>query len=142
MGLADGRLRMLLGPGPIKVRIEGEGEEAEALLAEAEERGLVLAAPGEIADLIASPAMSSLPRPPMARAESALKQEPALSPRELEILDYLVDGWSNAEIASALRIGVRTVRFHLEGLYGRLGVSRRGEAVREAVRLGFVRFDA
>jgi DNA-binding NarL/FixJ family response regulator len=123
---------MLLGSGPLKVRIEAEGEEARELLAEAQARGLVLAASGENADLIASPAVSPT------RGEATR----LLSPRELEILDYLVDGWSNAEIASALRIGVRTVRFHLEGIYGKLGVSRRGEAVREALRLGFVRFNA
>jgi DNA-binding CsgD family transcriptional regulator len=132
---------MLLGSGPLKVRIEVEGEEARELLAEAQARGLTLAAPGESADLMASPAVSPA-RGPAPRISKAPRQPLTLSPRELEILDYLVDGWSNAEIASALRIGVRTVRFHLEGIYGRLGVSRRGEAVREALRLGLVRFDA
>lgn len=116
------------GPRPLRVRIEADDPE---LLARAEEDGLVLAAPGEAAELIARPS-----REPMAHPQPA-----ALSPRELEILEYLVDGWSNAEIASALRIGVRTVRFHLEGLYGKLGVSRRGEAAREALRLGLVRLE-
>jgi DNA-binding NarL/FixJ family response regulator len=122
---------MRLPSGPLRVRIAAEGPEGEELLARAEESGLTLAAPGEAADLVASPASSRAPRPAS-----------ALSRRELEVLEYLVDGWSNAEIASALRIGVRTVRFHLEGLYGKLAVSRRGEAAREALRLGLVRFDA
>ncbi len=115
---------------PIRVRIEAEGEEAERLLALASSEGLALAKPGEEADLVARPA----PR-------SAGAAVPALSGRELEILGYLVDGWSNAEIASALGIGPRTVRFHLEGIYSKLAVSRRGEAAREALRLGLVRFD-
>jgi DNA-binding CsgD family transcriptional regulator len=126
---------MRAGPGPLRVRIQAEGSRALELIARGDEFGLVLAAPGEEADLVAAPALGA------AAASSAPRGPSALSPRELEILDYLVDGWSNAEIASALRIGVRTVRFHLGNIYGRLGVSRRGEAAREALRLGLVRFD-
>ncbi|MDP3177776.1 MAG: LuxR C-terminal-related transcriptional regulator [Spirochaetaceae bacterium] len=123
---------MRLEAGPLRVRLEAEGAEADELAARATRDGLVLAAPGEAADLIARLAHA---------AGSARAPASDLSPRELEILGYLVDGWSNAEIASVLRIGVRTVRFHLEGLYGKLRVSRRGEAAREALRLGLVRFD-
>jgi ATP/maltotriose-dependent transcriptional regulator MalT len=124
---------MRLGAGPLKVRIEAEGLALDEVLAQAAAEGLVLALPDEEADLVARPAPAARPGQ---RATSAL------SPRELEILGYLVDGWSNAEIASALRIGLRTVRFHLEGIYGKLGVARRGEAAREALRLGLVRFEA
>ncbi len=56
------------------------------------------------------------------------------------MLAYLADGWSNDEIADRLGIGVRTVRFHLDRLYRKLGVSRRTEAVREAVSRGYFRF--
>jgi DNA-binding CsgD family transcriptional regulator len=130
---------MRLEAGPLKVSIEAEGPGSEELLARAEEEGLVLAAPGEEADLVARPEPRASPR--ATASEGAPGIHSALSPRELQILDYLVDGWSNAEIASALGIGVRTVRFHLEGIYAKLGVSRRGEAAREALRLGLVRFD-
>jgi DNA-binding CsgD family transcriptional regulator len=63
---------------------------------------------------------------------------PALSARESEILGYLADGWSNEEIADRLRISGATVKFHLAGMYRKFGVSRRGEAVREGLRLGIV----
>jgi ATP/maltotriose-dependent transcriptional regulator MalT len=130
-----------LVPRPVKVRIEAGGEEAEALLALAASEGLVLARPGETADLIARPVKQVAP--PTRRPFAAKGPAPAsLSRRELEIVGFLVDGWSNAEIASALHIGLRTVRFHLEGVYSKLGVARRGEAAREALRLGLVRFDA
>lgn len=132
---------MRLGRGPLKVRIEAAGPEGARLLAWAEADGLVLAAPGEAADLEASPC-DPVAGPRAPATGSSARPQSSLSPRELEIMDYLVDGWSNAEIASALGIGLRTVRFHLEGIFGKLGVSRRGEAVREAVRLGLVRFDA
>ena len=134
-------MRMRLGQGPLRIRIEAEGPEADELLARARVSGRVLAAPGEAAELVARP--SDLVRGAVRAGAGGREGQPsALSPRELEILDYLVDGWSNAEIASVLRIGVRTVRFHLGNIYEGLGVSRRGEAVREAVRLGLVRFDA
>ena len=126
---------------PIIVRIEAEGEEAERLLSLAASEGLVLARPGEAADLVARPSPSPPHLAPPAAMTSQRARPPRLSGRELEILGYLVDGWSNAEIASVLGIGLRTVRFHLEGLYAKLGVSRRGEASREALRLGLVRFD-
>jgi DNA-binding CsgD family transcriptional regulator len=136
---------------PLKVRIEGIASDlAKKLEDEARESGLVLAAPGEEADLVAVPAgpsarsssqPSPLPAAPKAPAGGRALVSPRLSRRELEILDYLADGWSNSEIASVLGLGERTVRFHLESLYAKLGVNRRGEAVREAARLGLVRFD-
>jgi DNA-binding CsgD family transcriptional regulator len=135
---------------PVKVRIEAEDPEAERLIALAVSEGLVLAGPDEAADLVAQPARPAglaapperpaVEAPPL-RAAPRLAASPLLSRRELEILEYLVDGWSNAEIASALRVKVRTVRFHLEAVYAKLGVSRRGEAAREALSLGLVRFD-
>jgi len=63
-----------------------------------------------------------------------------LTDREAEVLAYLADGWSNEEIADSLKITVRTVRFHLDRLYRKLGVGRRTEAVREAVTRGYLRF--
>jgi DNA-binding CsgD family transcriptional regulator len=63
-----------------------------------------------------------------------------LTDREAEVLAYLADGWSNDEIADRLGIGARTVRFHLDRLYRKLGVNRRTEAVREAVSRGYFRF--
>jgi DNA-binding CsgD family transcriptional regulator len=115
------------------------------LAARAARDGVVLAAPGEEADLVARVA----PMPPgevsrkiHGRPSAGGFESPAsLGKRELEILEYLADGWSNAEIASALGIGIRTVRFHLGNLYASLGVGRRGEAVREAVLLGLIRFE-
>ncbi len=140
---------MGLRQGPLRIRIEGPG--AYKLGSRARAEGLVLAAPGEEADLVASAARPGLGAPragpgaPLEATRGAERTAPrgalSLSSRELEIVDYLADGWSNAEISSALGIGVRTVRFHLESLYSKLGVTRRGEAVREAVRLGLVRFD-
>ena len=64
--------------------------------------------------------------------------EKQLTPREREILEFLADGWSNSEIADRLPLSLRTVKFHLETLFRKLGVNRRTEAVREGWRLGLL----
>ncbi|MEI6388023.1 MAG: helix-turn-helix transcriptional regulator [Spirochaetota bacterium] len=125
--------------GPVLLRLAFAGGQAAEMSARIAREGIVIVGDDVEAELVAAlPGSSRLP----AHSASAARDDPGLSPRELEILDYLADGWSNAEIASVLGIGLRTVRFHLEGLYSKLGASRRGEAVREGVRLGLVSFEA
>jgi two-component system response regulator FixJ len=57
----------------------------------------------------------------------------ALSPREREVLDALVEGHANKVIAYDLGISVRTVEVHRARMLGRLGVRQLAEAVRVAV---------
>ena len=57
-----------------------------------------------------------------------------LTPREREILRYLVQGRSNREIAEAIPISVNTVKFHLKNIFGKLGVSTRKDAVSASIR--------
>ena len=52
----------------------------------------------------------------------------ALTARESEVARWLARGRSNSEIATALRIEVRTVEKHLERLYDKLGVENRTTA--------------
>jgi DNA-binding NarL/FixJ family response regulator/predicted negative regulator of RcsB-dependent stress response len=58
-----------------------------------------------------------------------------LTPRQLEILELIADGTSNAQIAAQLNISINTVRFHLVAVFTRLGVKRRSEAVARAMKL-------
>jgi DNA-binding NarL/FixJ family response regulator len=60
-----------------------------------------------------------------------------LTQREKQVLALLVEGLSNKEIAQALGISARTVNFHLENVYGKLGVSSRTEAAVRALRQGW-----
>ena len=62
-----------------------------------------------------------------------------LTSREVEVLQLLAEGMSNKEIAQALVITPRTVNFHLDNIYSKLGVSSRTEAAIYALRHGLVR---
>jgi NarL family two-component system response regulator LiaR len=56
-------------------------------------------------------------------------QDYGLTDREQEVLALMVEGLSNAEIAERLFITVATVKFHVRGILGKLGVSSRAEAI-------------
>jgi DNA-binding NarL/FixJ family response regulator len=61
-----------------------------------------------------------------------------LSSREHEVLQALADGLTDKEIGQRLGIGVETVRTHLAGVFGKLGVESRLQALAFAVRWGLV----
>lgn len=62
----------------------------------------------------------------------------ALTPREREVLDGIVAGRTNAEIAARLAISDETVKTHVTRVFQKLGVRRRSEAVGVAIRLRLV----
>jgi len=61
-----------------------------------------------------------------------------LSPRESEIVGLLQRRLCNKEIGSALGIGERTVRFHLQNVFDKLGVRDRGSVAELARSTGLV----
>ncbi len=70
----------------------------------------------------------------------ALAQVPArpdgLTPRELEVLQLIAAGESNAEIAHRLGITVNTVERHAANLYRKIDARGRADATAWAVRHG------
>ena len=75
------------------------------------------------------------------RESKALPAQPLIEPlseRELEVLRLICAGKSNQEIADELFLALNTVKRHVSNLYGKLGVSRRTQAIIEARRLGLV----
>ena len=61
-----------------------------------------------------------------------------LSPRELEILQLIVKGLSNKQIAERLGIGEGTVKWHVNIILGRLNVRDRTQAAVAALNRGIV----
>jgi len=58
-----------------------------------------------------------------------MSQNPIFNPREEAVIDHLMQGESNKQIALALGVSTRTVKFHLGKVYAKLGVASRGEAI-------------
>ncbi|PYX95054.1 MAG: DNA-binding response regulator [Acidobacteria bacterium] len=77
--------------------------------------------------------------PQLSRPE-ALKGERnyALTARELEILQLIVDGKSNKEIASQLKLSANTVAVHRANMMDALGIHKTAELVVYAIRNGLV----
>lgn len=64
------------------------------------------------------------------------QQSPEFSSREKEVLNLLIQGQANKEIAVALSICAKTVEFHLTNIYAKLSVTNRAQAVAKALQLG------
>jgi DNA-binding NarL/FixJ family response regulator len=62
----------------------------------------------------------------------------ALSRRELEVLEQVALGRSNAEVGRALFIGEATVKTHLQRVFAKLGVDDRTAAVTVAMQRGIL----
>ena len=62
----------------------------------------------------------------------------ALTLREEQVLRLMAEGKTNKEIAAALSITERTVKFHVGAIFGKLGATNRTEAVRLAAQRGLV----
>ena len=77
---------------------------------------------------------------PKVEQRSILKGErsAALTPRELEVLQMIVDGKSNKEIASALELSANTVAVHRANIMNTLGIHKTAELVVYAIRAGLV----
>jgi DNA-binding NarL/FixJ family response regulator len=62
-----------------------------------------------------------------------------LTPRELEVLQLIVDGLSNREIAATLDLSVNTVSVHRTNIMTALGVHKAAELVVYALQHGLVK---
>ena len=73
-----------------------------------------------------------------ARGVSANSGPEPLTPREIQVIELLVEGLSNKTIAARLGISDQTVKFHVAAICGKLGAANRTDAVRRAIRQGLV----
>jgi DNA-binding NarL/FixJ family response regulator len=76
---------------------------------------------------------------PQVEHQSALKGErSALTPREVEVLQMIVDGKSNKDIAAVLDLSANTVAVHRANIMNTLGIHKTAELVVYAIRAGLV----
>jgi DNA-binding NarL/FixJ family response regulator len=77
---------------------------------------------------------------PQVEQRSALKGErsAALTQRELEVLQMIVDGKSNKEIAAILDLSANTIAVHRANIMNSLGIHKTAELVVYAIRAGLV----
>lgn len=104
-----------------------------AAVSDALDRAEVLASAGgyglvrrRIGELVAASTSSALVDPELAR----------LTPRERSILEHLVSGSTNKQIAAALHLSEKTIRNQLSLLFAKLGFERRSQAAAFAARHG------
>jgi DNA-binding CsgD family transcriptional regulator len=67
---------------------------------------------------------------------STINNPGQLTSRQVEILELVAGGLTNAEIAARLYITPKTVAHHVSAVLGKLGVQSRRQAAAEAIRLG------
>jgi predicted ATPase/DNA-binding CsgD family transcriptional regulator len=77
-------------------------------------------------------------RAELQRLEADAQPVHRLTPRELEVLDHIVAGQPDREIAELLSISPRTVQSHVANVFAKLNANTRAEAVAIAVRSGLV----
>ncbi|MDD2811318.1 response regulator transcription factor [Rhodoferax sp.] len=65
------------------------------------------------------------------------RQTPVFSPRQLEVLQLLLDGFTNREIANKLFVGEETVKTHVTTIMRAFNAKTRTQAATEATRWGY-----
>jgi LuxR family transcriptional regulator, regulator of acetate metabolism len=73
-------------------------------------------------------------REAVAATRPATRIDDLLTPREADVLEHMVRGESNADIARALVVTEGTVKFHVKNILRKLNVSNRAEATAHFLR--------
>jgi DNA-binding NarL/FixJ family response regulator len=81
-------------------------------------------------ECVLDPRLGSIAEPPAG--------QPVLTTRELEVLQLIVNGRSNKEIATVLGVSANTVAVHRANIMGTLGIHNTAELVVYAIRQGLV----
>jgi two-component system, NarL family, response regulator len=79
--------------------------------------------------------------PPIAEKLAHRVSFDTLSERERTVLNNMAQGLANKEIAIEMDIALATVKFHVNNLMSKLGVSSRTEAIAIAAKRGLIRLD-
>jgi len=142
-GLVATRKILESSPGQAILMLSMHSEETLVRLAlDAGARGYVLknAVDLELPAAIRKVASGQVVLDPQVAKRTALKGERngGLTTRELQILQLIVDGKSNKEIADQLSLSVNTVAVHRANIMDALGIHKTAELVVYAIRNGLV----
>ena len=118
------------GVRAILPRESSENEIVSAVLAA--DRGLILLDP-ELTKELASQTRTVTSTP-----ENTADRLEELTPREVEVLRLMAEGFGNKQIAARLGISDHTVKFHISSILAKLSVSSRTEAVTQGIRMGLI----
>lgn len=80
-------------------------------------------------------------RPIMPDVEAALagrRRQPALTPREVDVVRLIAEGMRNKEIAVTLGISEQTAKVHVKNILAKLSVSDRAAVIPVALRRGII----
>jgi len=69
---------------------------------------------------------------------TAKKQIEHLTPREIEVLQFVAEGKLNKEVASELRVSIKTIEKHREHLMKKLGIHRIAGLTHFAIYAGII----
>jgi len=61
-----------------------------------------------------------------------------LTPRETQILEQLVQGYTPVQIADVMHVKITTIRFHIRGIYEKLEVNNRTQMMIKLKELGMI----
>jgi len=90
-------------------------------------------------DMYIDPAMvRALLEETVSRPSPQPETSEALTPREIDVLKYIVQGYTNRQIGEELNLSVRTVEGHRANLSGKLGLHSRVDLVRYAREHGLI----
>ena len=142
---APARLHMLCSSGERKwitvipmvvTGILSDGPLLVHLLDDRTDRETVDQFSGSVRDALVAGGADILPEHP--EAPAAVDARPALTPREVEVLQMMALGWETPRIADELSISLHTVRNHIRNLRHKLGVTNKLDAVMAGMRLGIL----
>jgi predicted ATPase/DNA-binding CsgD family transcriptional regulator len=85
-------------------------------------------------EITAAPTLHTAPAPSHARDDRG-----GLTAREVEVLELVATGLTDAQVAQRLHVSTRTVNAHLRSIYSKLGVSSRSAVTRMAIDRGLVK---
>lgn len=85
-------------------------------------------------EITAAPAAHAAPAASHARDDRG-----GLTAREIEVLQLVATGLTDAQVAQRLHVSTRTVNAHLRSIYSKLGVSSRSAVTRMAIDRGLVK---